>query len=172
MLTVREGGEYGETPWLCRFLALLSKVGFPRLKLYNLVQEIAEEYCLDTKKGKHQLLSPEDHAEFNRVKIAESRPRFFDNDYSSSTQVLNERARQYNPEKVLPPKVPWTVRFVGKMDVDWFLDREVVIVPKDFETVVMLERLVRRAKGIWNVARKVEDVKFTNEFWQNILILG
>lgn len=84
------------------------------------------------------------------------------------------RAKAYDPSRWLTPAhlQQWNVRFVGKEDVDWILDRGVVVVPKDFETVQMFEKLEKQAMGLWNFARRVEDVKFTTEFWQNILILG
>jgi len=169
---------HSETPYLCRFLALLNKVGFPRLKLYNLVQEIAEGYCLPaegdlkSQKGSRQLLTKADQADFNKLKVTVSRTDFDDTAHSAAFHYVEKRRREYNPKKWLTGNQEWDVRFVGPTDVDWFLERDVVVVPKDFYTVEMFERLVKRAPGIWNVARKVEDVKFTNEFWQNILILG
>ena len=163
-------------------MALLNDIGFPRRKLYELVQEIAEGYCLVTDKmlAKHQMgmsysqvLFPQDKAEFETLKEIACKndrlPKFHRGGRAK------ERAIHYKPWS--PSKSDrinlQSIRYIGADDVDWFLEREMIIIPKDFETVEKLEKLEKTdGKKIWNIARSPKDIRHSNEFWQNILIVG
>ena len=124
------------------------------------------------------LLSPWDRQQFVLLKKEVCKKKRYGSrpapTRAKTKKKLQARANAYDPQTgpTANDLQDWNVRFVGKQDVDWFLDRDVVVVPKDFETVQMFEKLETKAAGLWNFARKLEDVKFSNEFWQKILILG
>lgn len=160
-------------------LALLNDVGFPTKKLYELIQEIAEGYCLVTMQIKHQMrpnylqILPDEKAEFEALK------EMICKDYHPSKFCRNKKAKEcasrYKPWSPSESDGidPQSIRYIGADDVDWFLEREMIIVPKDFETVERLERLKKtQAWRIRNFARRPEDIKYPSEFWQNILICG
>lgn len=88
------------------------------------------------------------------------------------TAKTQERVRTYRPYTPVPGDniAPESIRYIDADEVDWFLEREKIIVPKTFEAVEKLERLKRTQ--IWNFASRPEEIKWTNERWQNILIVG
>ena len=118
-----------------------------------------------------QMLFPEEKAEFEALKekvCLADRPRTF-----RRNRKTKERASRYKPW--VPSKSddisPQSIRYIGTDEVDWFLDREMIIVPKDYETVEKLEKLEKSdARMIWNFARSPADIKWSDEVWQNILI--
>jgi hypothetical protein len=118
-----------------------------------------------------QILLPQDKAEFETLieKVCKNNrsPTFRRNKRDK------ERASRYKPWSPSESDgiSPQCIRYIGVNDVDWILERDKIIVPKDFETVEMLERLEdTHARMIWNFARRPKDIKYSNEFWQNILI--
>ena len=160
---------------------MLNCAGFPRQKLYELVQEIAERYCLvtDPMQAKHetrlsytQVLFPEDKTEFEMLKekaCKNDRPPIV-----WRNKKVKERASRYKPWSPSESNAinPESIRYIEADDVNWFLEREMIVVPRDFEAVERLERLkkTQQARMIWNFAERPQDIKYSNEFWQNILI--
>jgi hypothetical protein len=150
-------------PWFSAFLATLNDAGFSREKLYDLVQQIVERYIPLGGEGRAKFAKFRDKM-CNRGNYTPKALRW--------TDKTKERVRLYRPYTPVPGDgiAPESIRYIGPDDVDWFLEREKIIVPKNFEAVEKLERL--KKTQIWNFASKPEEVKSTARRWQTILIVG
>lgn len=123
-----------------------------------------------------QIISLQEKAEFETLKEEACKnkwgePPRIGQPRNKRTKARAEAYMPYSPSE-MDGITYQNIRYIGKDDVDWFLEREMIIVPKDFETVRILENLKKKAKGVWNFASKPADITYSNDYWQNILICG
>jgi hypothetical protein len=168
---------------------LLNDAGFPRKALYELIETIAEEGAsrvavLQTLLQSQRragpsgpLLQQKDQEEFADLKTRVLRSKDYKPIVFHITKKAKQRVMNYKPfiprdnstetEGMLDIN---SIRYISSADVNWFMERDKIIVPKDIETVEMLEQLKRTQ--IWNFASRPADIKKVGPgCWQNILIV-
>lgn len=122
------------------------------------------------------LLQQKDREEFTDLKSRVLRSKDYKPIVFHITKKAKQRVMNYKP---FIPRENSTgtegmldidsIRYISSADVDWFMERDKIIVPRDIETVEMLEQL--KKTQIWNFASRSADIKKVGPgCCQNILI--
>jgi hypothetical protein len=154
------------------FLATLNDVGFPRRALYGLLRQLAENHDIS------RILTAEDKSSFttlaNKLSTRDAAgievPKIWNFGKGRKKREAWQLAYQQfgNQSHVTANDIFYSVRYIDRTEVDWWMEREKIIVPKDFETAASLLYLNRMR--IWNFAHNLDEIKSIDECWQNILI--
>jgi hypothetical protein len=150
------------------FLATLNDAGFPRRALYELVRKHAEDHDVD------YIITAEDKSSFITLTNKRSKRDTHGIAWKCGCGKKKWEAWQLACQQsgiqshVTVNGIYYPVRYIDHTEVDWWMEREKIIVAKDFQTVTCLWRL--KDTGIWNFAHNLNEIKSINECWQNILI--
>jgi hypothetical protein len=152
------------------FLAALNDAGFPRKALYELLRNHAEDHDVSA------ALTADDKSSFTTFANKMSARDFARN----RGLPLRDRAKwkvwqlAYQPWSGVQPVtvngISYPVRFIDCTEVDWCMERGSIIVPRDWQTAIVL--LYLKKMELWNFARNLNEIKSTNECWQNILMVS
>lgn len=165
---------YQQFAW---FLAGMNDAGFERNILYELLRTLVEAGAVN------DTLSAGERSAFRKYAtemVAGIVPTRFSRRPVALVPRRDRRKweewqSQYQPPSDLPPAITlhgisYPIRAIDHMEVDWWMDRGTIIVPKDGKTAVMLLKL--RWMELWNFASTWNEIKSTEESWQNILLLA
>ena len=153
------------------FLATLNDAGFPRTALYKLLRKRAEDHDLG------RILTAEEKSSFTtlanrrstgdapRPSVALRWKRGKGKEWDAWQLAYQQSGIQSH---VTVNDISYPVRYIDRTEVDWWMEREKIIVPKDFQTATSLLDLKR--VQIWNFAHNLNEIKSINQCWQNILI--
>jgi hypothetical protein len=149
------------------FLATLNDAGFPRTALYELLRKTAEDHDFN------RILTADDKSSFAALANRRS------DDAVRRIEVIwgrGKRRKQFDVwqlahqhgSHVTVNRVYYPLRYIDCTEVDWWKEREKIIVPKDYEIAMNLLHL--KKLGIWNFAHNLDEIIPLDQCWQNILI--
>jgi hypothetical protein len=158
------------------FLASMNDAGFDRKALYELLRTLTEAATGNDR------LTPEQRCAFTtyaKQMVAGYAPIRVKRRSVPLPRRVRQRLEEWQSKYQPPPDLPrdkilngisYPVRPIVRTEVDWWMQRRTIIVPKDGETAVMLLKL--RDMDLWNFASTWNEIKSTNNCWQNIFVTG
>jgi len=158
------------------FLARMNDAGFERKALYELLRTLAEAG------GVNAPLTADKRSAFTTYAnemVAGNAPIRVKRRSVPLPRRVRRRLAEWQSKYRPPPDlqdtkilngISYPVRPIDRMEVDWWMDRGTIIVPKDGETAVMLLKL--QDMDLWHFASTWNEIKSTDECWQNILVRG